>query len=192
MNKSIKNQDIKTQCYFINLHKYLILNLNVKKMRTLWIAIVFLAFSLAVSVPAYSQNHDKRHLADSAAIMQVSANLDAAWNKHDAVAFSNLFLEDADFQWHTGELLRNRKQIEQYFSESFKHIPSEYRHYTTTQRLRFIRPDIAIGDGTIVVAREGAAANEKTFMNVHFTCIGKKTNGIWRIAAVRLMLPKTE
>ena len=161
-------------------------------MRTLWIAIISVGFLQAVSISAFSQNYDKKYSADSVAIHQVSANLDAAWNKHDAVAFSSLFLEDADFQWHTGELLKNRKQIEDYFNESFKQIPPEYRHFTTTRRLRFIRPDIAIGDGTIVVAREGAVGGEKPLMNVLFTCIGKKTNGIWRIVAVRLILPKTE
>jgi uncharacterized protein (TIGR02246 family) len=161
-------------------------------MRTIWIAIVIIEFSLLVSIPACSQNHDKKLLTDSAAIQQVSVNLDAAWNKHDAIAFSNLFVEDADFQWHTGELLTGRKQIEQYFNESFKQIPLEYRHYSTIQRLRFIKPDITILDGTIVVARENATENEKPYMKVLFTCIGKKTKGIWQIAAVRLMIPKIE
>ena len=161
-------------------------------MRTLWIAIVFLGFSLVVSIPAFSQNPDKKHLADSVAIQQISANLDETWNNHDALAFSKLFLEDADFQWHTGDLLKNRKQIEQYFSESFKQIPPEYRHRTTIKRLRFIGPDIAIGDGTIVVVREGATENEKPYLNVLFTCIGKKTDDNWRLAAVRLIIPKTD
>ncbi|MBN1791963.1 MAG: SgcJ/EcaC family oxidoreductase [Bacteroidales bacterium] len=161
-------------------------------MRTLWIAIVFLGFSLAVSIPAFSQNPDKKHLTDSLAIQQISANLDAAWNIHDALAFSNLFLEDADFQWHTGDLLKDKKQIEQYFSASFKQIPPEYRHHTTIKRLRFIDPDIAIGDGTIVIVREGATENEKPYMSVLFTCIGKKIDDNWRIAAVRIILPKTD
>jgi uncharacterized protein (TIGR02246 family) len=161
-------------------------------MRTIWITIVILEFSLAVSIPAFSQNNNKKLLADSAAIQKVSVNLDAAWNNRDALAFSNLFVEDADFQWHTGELLKGRKQIEQYFNESFKQIPSEYRHFSTIQRLRFIKPDITILDGTIVVAREGATEDEKPYMKVLFTCIGKKTQGIWQIAAVRLMIPKIE
>jgi uncharacterized protein (TIGR02246 family) len=161
-------------------------------MRTLWIAFVVLEFSLAISIPAFSQDHTKINSADSIAILQVAVNLDAAWNNHNAAAFSNLFFEDADFQWHTGELLKDQKEIEQYFRQEFTQIPPEYRHLSTILRLRFIAPDIAIADGTIVVAREGAAADEKPLMNVLFTCIGKKSNGIWRIAAARLMLPKKE
>jgi len=49
--------------------------------------------------------------------------------------------------------------------------------------------DIAIGDGTIMITREGAAQNEKPYLNVLLTCIGKKTKGIWHISAVRLIVP---
>lgn len=153
---------------------------------------VFLGFSLAVSAPGASQNPDKKQSADIAAIKQAAANLDAAYNRRDAVAFSDLFLKDADFQWHTGELLKDRKEIEQYFTNAFKYMPADYRHITTFQRIRFIRPDIAIADGTVVIAREGAAADEKPYLSVLYTCIGKKVKGQWKIAAIRLILPKGE
>jgi uncharacterized protein (TIGR02246 family) len=155
-------------------------------MRTHWIAMVFLGFSLLPSIPGNSQNPDKKQLADIDAIKQAGANLDAAYNRHDATAFSDLFLDDADFQWHTGDLLKNRKEIEQYFTNSFKIMPADYRHITTFQRIRFVRPDIAIGDGTVVIAQ-----NEKTILSVLFTCVGKKVKGQWRIAAIRLMLVKS-
>ncbi|OGF61588.1 MAG: hypothetical protein A2Y62_16950 [Candidatus Fischerbacteria bacterium RBG_13_37_8] len=162
-------------------------------MRTNCSVIVFLGFILVACIPAGSQNHDKKQSADIAAIQQVSANLDAAWNRHDAAALSELFLDNADFQWHTGELLSGRKQIEQYFSTIvFKQMPADYRHKTMIQRLRFLEEDVAIGDGTIVVFREGAAENEKPYLSVLFTCVGQKNNGHWRIAAVRLMLVKSE
>ena len=121
------------------------------------------------------------------ATQQVRDSLDAAWNWRDAAAFSKIFLEDADFQWHNGVLLKNREEIRQHFTNEFKSIPEEFRHITTFQRLRLLRPDIAIGDGTVVIAREGAADKEKPFMKVLLTCVGKKVNGQWRIAAVRLI-----
>jgi uncharacterized protein (TIGR02246 family) len=173
----------------------MILNYNHKKtvkMRTHWIALVFLGFSLLPSIPGNSQNPDKKQLADIAAIKQAGANLDTAYNRRNAIAFSELFLDDADFQWHTGDLLKNRKEIEEYFTNSFKIMPADYRHITTFQRIRFLRPDFAIGDGTVVIAREGAAENEKPYLNVLFTCVGKKVKSQWRIAAIRLMLIKSE
>jgi uncharacterized protein (TIGR02246 family) len=161
-------------------------------MRTLWIAMVFFGFSFVASIPAASQNPDKKQSAEIAAIKQIGANLDAAYNRRDAVAFSELFLEDADFQWHTGELLKNRKEIGQHFTKAFKLMPADYRHITTFQRIRFLKQDLAIGDGTVVIAREGAAENEKPYLSVLFTGVGKKVKGQWRIAAIRLMLVKRE
>lgn len=161
-------------------------------MKTIWITMFILGFSLVASIPATSQNPDKRRTADVAAIQQVRADLDASWNLHDAVALGKLFLSDADFQWHTGDVLKGQKQIEQYFSESFKQMPNEYKHSTTFNNIRFLRSDIAVGDGAIVVSREGAPENEKPYMSVLFTCIGQKKNGHWYLAAVRLMLPATK
>ena len=162
-------------------------------MKTHWIALISLGFSLAINIPVLSQNPNEKQSEDIAAIQQVRADLDTAWNRHDAVALSELFLDDADFQWHTGELLKNRIEIEKYFGENvFKYIPAVYRHNTTFQRIRFLSPDIAIGDGTIVVSREGASENEEPYLSVLFTCVGKKEKGKWCIAAVRLMQVKSE
>jgi uncharacterized protein (TIGR02246 family) len=159
-------------------------------MKTLWIIIVFLGFSLALCLPAFSQYPDKKHSKDIDAIKQTGANFDAAYNRRDAAAFSEYFLEDADFQWHTGELLGDRKQIEQYFTNAFKFMPADYRHISTFQRIRFLGPDLTIGDGTLVIAKEGATENDKPYLSVLFTCIGKKVKGQWKLAAVRLILPK--
>jgi uncharacterized protein (TIGR02246 family) len=159
-------------------------------MRTKPIALVFLGFSLLLSIPGNSQNPDKKQLADIAAINQTAADLDAAYNKHDAVAFAKLFIDDADFQWQTGELLKNRKEIEQYFTNWFKEMPADYRHITKFERIRFLRPDMAIGDGTVTIAREGAPDNAKPVFKVLLTAVGEKVKGQWKIAAVRLMLIK--
>jgi uncharacterized protein (TIGR02246 family) len=165
-------------------------NLKFKKMRTHWIAMIFLGFSLLPFISGNSQNANKKQLGDISAIKQAGADLDAAYNRRDAKAFSELFLDDADFQWHTGDLLKNRSEIEQYFTNSFKVMPADYRHITTFQRIRFLRSDLAIGDGTVVIASDGAVENDKPYLSVLFTCIGKKVKGQWRISAIRLMLVK--
>jgi len=81
-------------------------------MKKFWTIIVFLGFSLVGFIPIFSQYPDKKHSKDIDAIKQTGVNFDAAYNRRDAVAFSNYFLKDADFQWHTGELLKDQKQIE--------------------------------------------------------------------------------
>lgn len=156
-------------------------------MKTHWIVMVFLGFSLAASISADSQKPDKKRAADIAAIEQAKENLDAAYNRRDAAAFSEIFLEDADFQWHTGALLKDREEIRRHFTDAFKSMPADYRHITKFQRLRFLESDIAIGDGTVVIARDGAADHEKPYLKVLFTCVGRKVKGQWRLAAIRLI-----
>jgi uncharacterized protein (TIGR02246 family) len=160
-------------------------------MKSVLYVMLFTGFFLETFIPAFSQNPDKKESKEIAAVKQLAIDLDEAWNRHDAIALSELFLEDADFQWHTGDLLKSRKQIEQYFSMSvFKDLPMDRRHNSTIQRIRFLRPDIAIGDGTLVVSREGAPENEKPALSVLFTSVAQKKQGHWHIAAVRLMLTK--
>jgi uncharacterized protein (TIGR02246 family) len=156
-------------------------------MKTEWIVMIFLGFSLATAIPAASQKPDKKQAADVAAIRQVGKNLDAAYNQRDAAAFSEFFLEDADFQWHTGVLLKDREEIRQHFTTSFKTMPADFRHITTFQRIRFLGSDMAISDGTVVIAHAGAADIEKPYLEVRFACVGKKDKGRWRIAAIRLI-----
>jgi uncharacterized protein (TIGR02246 family) len=156
-------------------------------MKAHWIVTVFLGFSLAASISADSQKPDKKQAADIAAIQQVKENFDAAYNRRDAAAFSGIFLEDADFQWHTGALLKDREEIRRHFTDAFKSMPADYRHITEFQRIRFLGSDMVIGDGTVVIARDGAAGNEKPYLKVLFTCVGKKVKGQWRLAAIRLI-----
>ena len=156
-------------------------------MKSHWMVLAFLGFSLAAAMPGETQKPKKDQAAEIAAVQEVRKNLDAAYDRRDAAAFSDLFLEDGDFQWHSGALLKDREEIRQYFTNSFKSMPADYRHITEFQRIRFLGPDIAIGDGTVVIARDGAAADEKPYMKVLMTCVGRKVRGQWRIAAVRLI-----
>ena len=156
-------------------------------MKAHWIVVILLGFSLAAAVPVGAQQPDAKQAAEIAAIQQVRENLDDAYNRRDAAAFSDLFLEDADFQWHNGALLPGREAIRQHFANAFKSMPADYLHITEFQRIRFLGADAAIGDGTVVIARAGAAENEKPYLKVLLTCIGRKDKGQWRIAAVRLI-----
>jgi uncharacterized protein (TIGR02246 family) len=156
-------------------------------MRTHRMVLLVLGFSLVASVAAAASKPDGTKAAEIAAIQQVRESLDAAYDRRDAGAFSGLFLADADFQWPDGSLLRDREEIRQYFAKSFAVMPADYRHITTFTRIRFLGPDVAIGDGTVVIARAGAAESETPYMKVLLTCIGKKEQGRWLIAAARLI-----
>jgi uncharacterized protein (TIGR02246 family) len=159
-------------------------------MKSIRYSLAFMVFLFAASMPVVSQNSDKKHAKDIAALKQLSLDTDSAWNSHNATLFGALFLDDADFQYWNGDLLKDRKEIEQYYSTNvFKNTPSDVRHKGTIQRIRFLGPDIGIGDGRLVIYRAGAPENEKPLINVLFTCVAKKVHGQWRIAALRLMFP---
>lgn len=153
---------------------------------------IFIGFSMVATIPAVSQNLNKKQSADFASIKQMMANLDAAYDKRDAAAYCELFLEDADFLWTTGVLSKDRNEIQQQVTNTFKFFPSGYSHISTLQRIRFIKPDIAIGDGTVMSVREGASENEKPLFKALATCVLKKEKGQWRYSAVRLIPIQSE
>jgi uncharacterized protein (TIGR02246 family) len=155
-------------------------------MKTLTIILAMLGFVLAAGNPVFPQGNDKRQEQDIAAIKETGGKLDDTYNRRDAEAFSALFLEDADFQWPSGAVLKDRSQVREHFASSFKTMPADYRHISTFDRIRFITPGVAIGDGTVVIAKAGAKENEKPYFSFLFTCIGKKVNGEWKVAAIRL------
>ena len=156
-------------------------------MKKQWTALVIIGLSLAMSVTAAPKKPGANQAADIAAIQQARKDLDAAYDRRDLGAFCGLFQEDADFQWPDGALLRDREEIRQYFAKSFAAMPADYRHITTFARIRVLRPDVAIADGTLVIARAGAAEGETPVMKVLLTCVGKKERGQWRVAAIRLI-----
>jgi uncharacterized protein (TIGR02246 family) len=156
-------------------------------MATKLTVLVLFGFFLAAAIPAAAQLPGKKQAADVATIQRVVEQLDAAYDRRDADAFCAFFLPDADFQWHTGEVMKDREAIRQHFAQAFKVMPADYRHITDLTRIRFLAPDIGIGDGIVLIARAGAADNERQVMKVLMTGVAKKENGQWRIAAIRLI-----
>jgi uncharacterized protein (TIGR02246 family) len=128
------------------------------------LAAVFLAVAALAALPVLARAPGEVPSADIAAIRRVNADLDRAWNRRGAAALAALFLEDADYQWPTGELLAGRSRIEEHFGTVvFRQMPADFRHVTETRRLRFLGPDIVIGDGTSMVTREGASEGKSRF-----------------------------
>lgn len=161
-------------------------------MKTIWIIMIFLGFSIVATIPAVSQNLNKKQSADIASIKQLMANLDATYDKRDVAAYIELFQEDADFLWTTGVLSKDRNEIQQQVTNTFKFVPSGYRHISTLERIRFLKPDIAIVDGTVMFVREGASESEKPFFKALSTCLLKKEKSQWRCSAVRLIPIQSE
>ncbi len=158
-----------------------------------WVISALLALPLGVAIPVVAQTTVKEGSPDSVAVHRLASDLDSAWNRRDPGGFGGLFLDDADFQFHTGDMLIGREQIEKHLaSRVFPGMPADRRHTTTLQRVRFLAPGVAIGGGSVVLSRAGATGEEEPYLRVLFTSVALKRDGQWRIAAVRLMAPATE
>jgi uncharacterized protein (TIGR02246 family) len=150
------------------------------------------ALTLAGVLPAFSQKLVPEGSPDFVAIEQLLLDVDSTWNRRDAKGFSDLFLEDADFRFYTGQMLRGRKEIEQFFTASFAELPADLRHETRGEHYRYLTPDLIIGDSVIFVYPEGATEEQAHSRPILSTGVAMKKDGRWRLATVRLMVPQQE
>ena len=123
---------------------------------------------------------------DIEAVLQLPVEIDRAWNERNAQAFAALFDEDGDFRFHTGQWIKGRKAIEQFWREEvFPALMEGMRHSSTARQVRFVTGDVAIGEGNIRIVAfvEG---QERVFMDTECTLLAVKRDGRWRISAARL------
>ena len=83
---------------------------------------------------------------DEALIQEVLAGFVAAWNKHDAAAFAQVFAPDADFTNVRGTSARGRAEIEKHHAPLFAGRFKETSQKMTETKIRLIRPDVAAVD----------------------------------------------
>jgi uncharacterized protein (TIGR02246 family) len=126
------------------------------------------------------QQEDKR------AVLQIPIDLDRAWNRRDPEAYAALFDEDADFRFHDGLWIQGRNAIKAFWGERvFPGSSAGMRHIVTSNRLRFITEDVAIGEGVVrIVDRSGE--QEVVHLDTQGTLLAVKRAGQWLISAVRL------
>lgn len=121
-------------------------------------------------------------------IKQVIYNIEEAWNKHDAKAFSLLFAEDADFTNVFGQKAHGRAAIEQFHAPMFQTIFKASRFTPTETSVRLINENLAAVDVTWEMS--GATdpqgnpwANRKGLINL----VMKKEGEIWSILIMHNM-----
>jgi uncharacterized protein (TIGR02246 family) len=82
--------------------------------------------------------------ADEAAIRQVQSDQAAAWNRHDAAAYSNLFTPEGDVVNVLGWWWTGRAQIQQRLENAFQFVFRDSLLTVTDTRVRFLSTDIAV------------------------------------------------
>ena len=135
-----------------------------------------------------------KHLLDQEkkAIRQQITRVDIAWDQRDGQTFAQLFQEDGDFQFHTGLMLRGRREIETHYAKTiFPAMNEDHRHRATVFNIRFIRDGVAIVDTKVEIYIQSLPNGPKRVIRtLQGTAILVKQEDRWLFSAVRLIHPQ--
>jgi uncharacterized protein (TIGR02246 family) len=132
----------------------------------------------------------KGHARDEDAIRRLMADYTHASNRHDAKAMSMLWARDGDSVNSTGQVVRGRAEIEKTVAELHSKFFRGARITRTVRAIRFIKPDVAIADGSWkTVGALGPDGKEYPPLKGLYTIITVKQRGVWLILAARSMMP---
>jgi uncharacterized protein (TIGR02246 family) len=118
---------------------------------------------------------------DESAIRKLLAEITAAFNQHRGDLISAASTDDFDLVNPPGTYSSGKPDLGDSFRGAFRNA----RVVATIQRIRFIRPDVALVDGTFEISGSEitpAPKGLRTFVLV-------KENGRWMITALRQMIP---
>ena len=108
-----------------------------------WIAIAKYSTMLPKIVFAKSAQTQEQ-ANEETLIREQNAAVEAAWNKHDAAAMDQSFVEDCDFVNIFGEWISGHDNLVKIHTALFAGpFRESYRRFTV-EKIRFIRPDVAI------------------------------------------------
>jgi uncharacterized protein (TIGR02246 family) len=160
------------------------------KKKAIFTLVVFAAACIAIAT--YSKLLPKIAFAESAqaqeqaneerAIREQNASVEAAWNKHDAAAMDQSFVEDCDFVNVFGEWISGRDKLVKTHTALFAGPFRESYKRFAVEKIRFVREDVAIAhvrgrntdrDGKLLEGDEGAIA----------MLVMVKTGGKWWVVA---------
>lgn len=123
---------------------------------------------------------------DESAIRKVIEQSSAGWNRRTLVPGADATTtRDFDVVVPPGDYLKAGPEMEAAVRRDFQTIFKNARESSEIQRIRFIRPDVAIVDGRFEIAGTEIKPEPNGFQ----TLILVKDNGRWLITAMRRMIP---
>jgi uncharacterized protein (TIGR02246 family) len=124
--------------------------------------------------------------AEEDAIRQVVAVYIEARNKGDLNGILALWAPDADFVDESGKMLRGRDVLAAHFKKTIAESKGA-QFKGRLHSLKFLRPDVAMGDGTV----EMTSADGTTSSN-RYAVVWTKTDGKWLISSARDLPVETD
>ncbi len=142
-----------------------------------WMSV--LAVALALTVPAAGQ----KTAGEDEAIRDVVRRYTSARERGNATELAALFTADADQLTSSGEWRRGRAELVPGTLASSKNNTGA--RTITIKTVRFPAPGVAIADGEYVIAASQVTAAR----NMWTSFVMVRSEGQWRISAIRNMLP---
>jgi uncharacterized protein (TIGR02246 family) len=115
-----------------------------------------------------------------AMVKQRAREFDAAWAKHDAKAIAAFYTIDGDIITAEGNDLNGRDGIEQSLTDAFNGGLKDSTLTTTVEKVRLIKPDVAIVDSTAELKTPDSDAQK-----LHLVSVLVKKDGKWLTATTR-------
>jgi len=132
---------------------------------------------------------------DEQAIAEIIGRTEAAWNRADAAAFCAAMAEDVDFINVLGEHHQGRDTVARGHQFIFSSIYKDSRVRYTLERIRFVRPDVALAfihaklisrlpqNAIASAERQSRVDEEMHESNARPTMVLAKHDGRWQIVA---------
>lgn len=125
--------------------------------------------------------------SDRAAIENIAAAGDAAWNARDAAALANTFTPDGhNTILNTPVDLRGRDAIRTYFENSLGKADPALRHRTVVEELTPVSDAVVVAAVRVSLVKVNADGSETTVRKFTGTSVIVKDGDAWRIRVNRV------
>jgi uncharacterized protein (TIGR02246 family) len=155
----------------------------VRKLGRIGLAVVAVASALVVPAGGTATASPDR---PRQAIVQLHADIDAAWNREDAKAFAALWTPDGTVVSPLGQLSVGRGNIQRDEAAGFAGPMKGTRHKLTVQQIYAVTGTTAVVDGEAEISgMRGLDGTAYPPLTARFTSIVVRVHGRWLVAHMR-------
>lgn len=154
------------------------------------VRLMFASLVLLATTAAATESITGHSTAQETALKELMSNFTLDWHRSDPHALSMFWVADGDFINPNGQVLHGRAEIEAFYSAAFAHGYSGSTATASIENIRFVRPDVALIDGTFQIT--GAVTPDHQAIpheTGRYTVLAERVSGKWWIIANREMEP---
>jgi uncharacterized protein (TIGR02246 family) len=159
---------------------------------TLMVALVATAFAGVACQQAPAPEPETEAVAaptDEELLNELAADFADTWGRGDAAGLSGFWTEEGDTLTAEGHF-EGRAAVRDYYTQAFAGPYSGTSIAIQTTNVRFLKPDLAVADGTYVVTgAKGPDGEDLPAFEGQWSNVNVKVGGKWLIASSRPMVP---